>query len=226
MKRMLMPFCAAPFTSVDNPSPIARTWSSVTSVSAPQASAFPAGALLLQQGVSREAAGAALATVEAPPGRMQRVRAPGPSVYVDYAHTPSAVEVALNALRPHCRGDLWCVFGCGGERDAGKRPQMAALAERLADRVVVTSDNPRHEDPLTIIDDIAGGLVRPKAATIIEDRAAAIAWTVDQAKTDDTVLIAGKGHEDFQLVGDARLAFSDYRVAEAALAATSGGGAK
>lgn len=178
-------------------------------------------ALMLQQRVSLKAACDVLSEVKAPPGRMQRVGAPGVTVYVDYAHTPNAIEAALHALRRHSRGKLWCVFGCGGRRDAGKRPLMAGLAERLADRVVITSDNPRDEDPLEIIDDIVSGLSRPESATIIEDRAAAIAWAVRQADGLDVVLVAGKGHEDFQQLGDESRPFSDYAVAEAALVAVA-----
>jgi len=183
-------------------------------------------ALMLQQGVSVEAACDVLSKVQAPPGRMQRVAAPGPAVYVDYAHTPNAVEAALRALRPHCRGKLWCVFGCGGMRDAGKRPLMAKLAERLADRVVITSDNPRGEDPLDIIDDVVSGLSHPESAIVIEDRAAAIAWAIEQADDRDVVLVAGKGHEDFQQAGEESRPFSDYAVAEAALHAATEGGRK
>ncbi|MCH8943748.1 MAG: UDP-N-acetylmuramoyl-L-alanyl-D-glutamate--2,6-diaminopimelate ligase [Proteobacteria bacterium] len=179
-------------------------------------------ALLLSQGVSVADACAALAGVDAPPGRMQRVAAGGAAVYIDYAHTPNAIEVTLRALRLHCRGKLWCVFGCGGDRDAGKRPLMGRRAERLADQVVITNDNPRGEDPQNIIDEIYAGLVHPESAVIIEDRAAAIAWVISQADGSDTVLIAGKGHEEFQQVGDERLRFSDYAVALAALEAGTG----
>lgn len=178
-------------------------------------------ALMLQQGVAVKEACDVLSKVQAPPGRMQRVAAPGPAVYVDYAHTPNALEAALRALRPHSRGKLWCVFGCGGMRDTGKRPLMAKLAERLADRIVITSDNPRDEDPLEIIGDIVSGLSRTEFATVIEDRAAAIAWAVEQADSRDVVLIAGKGHEDYQQLGDESRPFSDYAVAEAALAAAA-----
>ena len=176
-------------------------------------------ALMLQQGVTIDAACDALSTMQAPPGRMQRVIADGPTVYVDYAHTPNAIDVVLRALRPHCGGRLRCVFGCGGERDAGKRPLMARMAEGLADHVVITSDNPRKEDPRQIIDDIVAGLARPGQATIIEDRAAAIAWAVDRATDQDIILIAGKGHEDSQHIGTESRPFSDYGMAEAALAA-------
>ena len=174
-------------------------------------------ALMLQQGVPLDAACDALSNVTAPPGRMQRLSRDGVSVYVDYAHTPVAVESALRALRPHCRGKLWCVFGCGGERDSGKRPLMGKSAERHADRVIVTSDNPRNEPPQLIIDEILGGLARPQQATVIEDRATAIQWAVTRAASDDVVLLAGKGHEAYQQIGDEQRVFSDYAIAQAAL---------
>lgn len=183
-------------------------------------------ALMLQQGVSLDAACDVLSKVKAPPGRMQRVAADGVAVYVDYAHTPSAIEAALRALRAHCRGRLWCVFGCGGERDAGKRPLMGRTSERLADRVVITSDNPRSEDPGQIIDDVMSGVARKERATVIEDRAAAVAWAIAQADDADIVLIAGRGHEAYQQIGDELHPFSDYAVAEAALCARAKGGAQ
>ncbi len=181
-------------------------------------------ALLLRSGVAVDAACSAMSQLSAPPGRMQRVAEDGTAAYVDYAHTPHALDVALRALRPHCRGKLWCVFGCGGDRDAGKRPQMAGAAERLADRIVVTSDNPRHEDPQAIIDAVLPGFESMDGVTVIEDRAAAIAWTMRQAAADDVVLIAGKGHEDYQEIGGERLPFSDIAVAAAALRDREGPG--
>jgi len=183
-------------------------------------------ALLLQQDVPLEKACDVLSTVSAPPGRMQCVDAGSglPTVYVDYAHTPAAIEGALRALRTHCRGQLWCVFGCGGDRDVGKRAQMGKLAERRADHLVVTSDNPRSEEPAAIIAAIVAGLTKPERATIIEDRAAAIAWAIDQAAAADIVLIAGKGHENYQLLGNKRLDFSDYGAALANLKAKAGEG--
>jgi UDP-N-acetylmuramoyl-L-alanyl-D-glutamate--2,6-diaminopimelate ligase len=176
-------------------------------------------ALLLMQGVPFEQACAVMSELQAPPGRMQRVAAEGPAVFVDYAHTPIALEGALRALRAHCRGRLWCVFGCGGNRDQGKRPQMGKAAERQSDRFVITTDNPRSEDPGAIIQDIAAGLAHPEQATVIEDRAAAIAWAIRGASDDDVVLIAGKGHEGYQDLDGERVAFSDYGVAMQALAA-------
>jgi UDP-N-acetylmuramoyl-L-alanyl-D-glutamate--2,6-diaminopimelate ligase len=148
------------------------------------------------------------------PGRMERLGGgPGqPLAVIDYAHTPHALEQALRALRGHCGGRLWCVFGCGGNRDSGKRPLMGATVERLADRVIVTDDNPRTEDPERIIGDILAGMRRPEAAVVLRDRQAAIHHTLAEAGAGDIVLIAGKGHEDYQIVGAERLPFSDHAV--------------
>ena len=188
-------------------------------------------ALMLKRGVPLEDACDVMSQLSAPPGRMQRVAVDavdrslqcmakeGSAVFVDYAHTPDALKVALQALRAHCRGKLWCVFGCGGDRDVGKRPEMGVAAEAWSDRVVITTDNPRNEDPLAIIDDIVGGLSHRDKATIIEDRATAIGWAIEHAGDNDVILIAGKGHEDYQEVAGQRTRFSDYAVAESALAA-------
>ncbi len=181
-------------------------------------------ALLLQRGVDFDAACGVLSQVSAPPGRMQRVAAAGVNVYVDYAHTPEAIEAALTALRAHCNGNLVCVFGCGGERDTGKRPLMGRAAEQYADTAVITSDNPRNESPRKIIAEIVDGLRQPERAIVIEDRAAAIAWAIGQATAGDVVLLAGKGHEAYQQVGDARLSFSDLLVAKTALGISVAGG--
>jgi len=151
-------------------------------------------------------------------GRMERVAAFADiDVVVDYAHTPDALEQALVALRRHCHGALWCVFGCGGDRDQGKRPLMGEVAERLADRVVLTSDNPRGENPADILAQIQAGM--NGAALVESDRAAAIELAIAQAAPGDLVLVAGKGHESYQLVGDETRPFSDIAVAQAALAA-------
>ena len=182
-------------------------------------------AFLLSEDVALDAACDAVSAAQAPPGRLQRVDAgTGPDVFVDYAHTPDAIESALRTLRPHCDGALWCVFGCGGDRDAGKRPLMARAVERHADRVVVTNDNPRNEDPGQIIEAILEGFETGEAVTVIEDRAAAIAWAIGNAGPDDVVLLAGKGHEDYQHIGDERRDFSDYGAAAANLQARSGSG--
>ena len=173
-------------------------------------------AYLLASGVDLDKASDVMSLAEAPSGRMQRVPRTDRTVYIDYAHTPDAIESAMKALRPHCRGELWCVFGCGGERDIGKRPLMAKLVERLADRVVITSDNPRSENPTEIINDIVSGLIEAENATVIEDRAAAIAWTIANAAPSDVVLIAGKGHEKYQEVNGKCRPFSDIALANRA----------
>lgn len=155
------------------------------------------------------------------PGRMQRVDSVGaPAVLVDYAHTPDALEQALHALRPLAEargGRLWCVFGCGGDRDASKRPLMGAIAARLADRVVLTSDNPRSERPALILAQILAGVVGRSDVDVIEDRAQAIAWALAEAAPADTVLIAGKGHEQTQEVAGVSRPFSDVEHARQAL---------
>lgn len=137
-----------------------------------------------------------------------------PLVVVDYAHTPDALEQALVALREHTRGKLWCVFGCGGNRDHGKRSIMGQVAERHSDQIVITSDNPREEDPQSIINDIKAGLLCDWAAEIELDRGSAIAHAIDCAQAGDVVLIAGKGHEDYQIVGEERLPFNDITQVE------------
>lgn len=143
-------------------------------------------------------------------GRMEVFTAPGkPTVVVDYAHTPDALEKALAAARLHCKGQLWCVFGCGGDRDKGKRPLMGAIAEQFADVVVITDDNPRSEDPAAIVADVLTGLLDPGRARVVAGRAQAVTNAVMQAKDGDIVLVAGKGHEDYQIIGQQRLDYSD-----------------
>ncbi|MCP4408147.1 MAG: UDP-N-acetylmuramoyl-L-alanyl-D-glutamate--2,6-diaminopimelate ligase [Gammaproteobacteria bacterium] len=148
--------------------------------------------------------------LHAVPGRMEAFGGDRqPLVVVDYAHTPAALEHVLLALRAHCQGRLWCVFGCGGERDVGKRPKMAQIAERLADKVLVTDDNPRQESPTAIVRDIVAGFANLECARIIHDRDQAIATAIRQARPTDVVLVAGKGHELTQTVGDRRFPFND-----------------
>ena len=138
-----------------------------------------------------------------------------PLVVVDYAHTPDALEQVLEALREHCDGALWCLFGCGGDRDRGKRPLMGALAECHADRVVLTDDNPRDESGEQIILDILAGIKQKKRIKVIADRAQAISAVVAEAEPEDVVLIAGKGHEEYQIIAGEILPFSDsQRVIE------------
>ncbi|WP_202301215.1 UDP-N-acetylmuramoyl-L-alanyl-D-glutamate--2,6-diaminopimelate ligase [Dryocola clanedunensis] len=150
-------------------------------------------------------------------GRMEVFTAPGKTtVVVDYAHTPDALEKALQAARLHCTGKLWCVFGCGGDRDKGKRPMMGAIAEQYADVVVVTDDNPRTEEPKAIVNDILAGMLDAGRAYVVAGRAEAVTNAIMQAKENDVVLVAGKGHEDYQIVGTRRLDYSD-RVTAARL---------
>jgi UDP-N-acetylmuramoyl-L-alanyl-D-glutamate--2,6-diaminopimelate ligase len=159
------------------------------------------------------------------PGARVRDGMGQPEVVVDYAHTPDALEKVLTSLRPLATtrgGRLVCVFGCGGDRDATKRPLMAAVAERLADVVVLTSDNPRHESPSAILREMTLGLHRPQAATVIEDRRTAIAQVVAGADPRDVLLIAGKGHEDYQELAGIKYPFSDVAEATAALAGRAG----
>ncbi|MFC3607176.1 UDP-N-acetylmuramoyl-L-alanyl-D-glutamate--2,6-diaminopimelate ligase [Stutzerimonas tarimensis] len=156
--------------------------------------------------------------LDGPPGRMQRLGGVDrPLVVVDYAHTPDALEKALLALRPHAQGRLRCLFGCGGERDKGKRPLMAAVAERLADTVTVTDDNPRGEDPATIQLDVRSGFTAPESVEFVPLRARAIAQLIASSRVGDLVLLAGKGHEDYQEIQGQRLPFSDVDEASRAL---------
>jgi UDP-N-acetylmuramoyl-L-alanyl-D-glutamate--2,6-diaminopimelate ligase len=153
------------------------------------------------------------------PGRMQLFGGDKlPAVVVDYAHTPDALEKALQAVRAHCLGRLIVVFGCGGDRDRGKRPQMGGLAERLADQVYVTDDNPRSEPSATIIQEILAGMEQPARAIIQADRGRAIKQAIQTARPGDLVLVAGKGHEDYQLVGEQTLHFDDREQVAQALA--------
>lgn len=154
--------------------------------------------------------------VQTVPGRMERFGGGDrPWLVVDYAHTPEALREVLSALQMHCTGDLWVVFGCGGERDREKRALMGGIAEALADHLVLTDDNPRGEDPGRIIEDILVGVSRREAVDIIRDRRAAIAHVIDRATVGDVVLVAGKGHEDYQDTRDGRASYSDRETAAA-----------
>ena len=168
-------------------------------------------AVLLLWEVPMARALAALESARPPAGRMETFNggAHRPLAVVDYAHSPDALRKALRAARQHCRGRLWCVFGCGGDRDPGKRPMMGAIAAELADEVVLTDDNPRTEDPQRIVDAILAGIPPGQPRRVIRDRARAIATALSDAAPGDIVLIAGKGHEDYQIVGTTSLPFSD-----------------
>lgn len=158
-----------------------------------------------------------LSTLEGAPGRLQRITGhpKGASIFVDYAHTPEALASVLRALRPHAQGNLSVVFGCGGDRDTGKRPEMGRVAQALADRVIITDDNPRSEDPCEIRRQI---IKTCPIAQEIGDRAEAIASAVSDLSADDLLIIAGKGHETHQIVGDKTFHFNDVEVTEAVLA--------
>ena len=177
-------------------------------------------AVLLVSGVGLADAVASLEQVQAVAGRMQRLGGKSlPTVIVDYAHTPDALEKVLQTLREMTAvsgGNLICVFGCGGNRDSGKRPMMGRVAEQLADRCIVTSDNPRDENPAEIVAQITLGM-RGNNHRVIIERAAAIHHAIAHAQPGDTVLIAGKGHEDYQEIGGVKHAFSDLQVAQQAL---------
>jgi UDP-N-acetylmuramoyl-L-alanyl-D-glutamate--2,6-diaminopimelate ligase len=177
-------------------------------------------------GVPLEGIAGRLGRLRTVPGRMEAFSAAGkPRVVVDYAHTPDALEKALQALRPHTGGRLHCLFGCGGERDTGKRPLMGEVAERLADRVTLSDDNPRGEDGSDIVEQILAGMSRPGEVSIERNRAHAIEQAIAAAAPGDLVLVAGKGHEDYQQVGHLRLPFSDAEHVCRALGVTTGGAA-
>jgi UDP-N-acetylmuramoyl-L-alanyl-D-glutamate--2,6-diaminopimelate ligase len=173
-------------------------------------------AVLLACDVRLKDAVAALECLRAVPGRMQRIGGGRrPLAVIDYAHSPDALENVLRTLRDLTDGRLWCVFGCGGDRDRGKRPLMGEAASRLADRVIVTSDNPRFENPRTIINEVRRGV---RGACLVEpDRRRAITAALREARRGDVVLIAGKGHEAYQEIRGVRHAFSDLGAARLAL---------
>jgi UDP-N-acetylmuramoyl-L-alanyl-D-glutamate--2,6-diaminopimelate ligase len=174
--------------------------------------------VLLGWGVPLQQALIALAACVAPPGRMEAFGGGAqPLALVDYAHSPDALAKVLDAARAHARGRVFCVFGCGGDRDPGKRPLMGAIAEAQADVVVVTDDNPRTEDSRAIIGQILGGLRQPEAAHVIADRGEAIHFALSEADAGDVVVVAGKGHEDYQVVGTETRPFSDRAVVLGAL---------
>lgn len=180
-------------------------------------------ATVLSLGVSVDAVRAAVPGIEPPPGRLESITGPaGVRVVVDYAHTADALANALVALRPHTSGQLICVFGCGGDRDTGKRPEMAREAERGADRLIITDDNPRSESPEAIVQDIMAGLENRDRATVIHDRADAIRAAIDLARPGDVVLVAGKGHEAWQERHGKRTPFSDVAHVQQALGLNGG----
>jgi len=181
--------------------------------------ALAAIAVARLMGVADELSAEGLASLDRVPGRMERLRGGGLDVVVDYAHTPDALENALRSLRETTAGALAVVFGCGGDRDRGKRPEMGAVAAHLADRIYLTSDNPRGETPRAIVDEIRAGIGTSGDNVVEElDRRRAIELAIAQARPGDVVLVAGKGHETYQIVGDRVLPFDDASVARDALA--------
>jgi UDP-N-acetylmuramoyl-L-alanyl-D-glutamate--2,6-diaminopimelate ligase len=170
-----------------------------------------AAALAEAAGVSREAIQAAIPALTPRWGRLEYVQSESKAkVYVDFAHTPDGLEKVLEAARGFTEGRLWVVFGAGGDRDRKKRPLMGAACDRLADCLVVTSDNPRSEDPAAIIADVMEGV--KGEAHVEADRAAAIAWALDNAAEGDTVLVCGKGHETTQEIAGVKYDFDDREV--------------
>ena len=180
---------------------------------------------VLELGLALEQIPSALAKFPGVPGRMQQIThslVQDISVIVDYAHTPDSLENLLKAARPFVKGQMACVFGCGGDRDRTKRPLMGAIAARLADQVIVTSDNPRTEDPQKILEDVLAGIPETIKPVVEVDRRGAIQAAIAQAKPGDTILIAGKGHEDYQILGTEKIHFDDREEAQAALSQRHG----
>lgn len=177
-------------------------------------------AAVCAQGADFELVKGLIPQLVAAPGRLQAINideSQDIQVFVDYAHTPDALEKTLKALHQHKSGRIWTLFGCGGERDKTKRPLMGRIAEKFSDYVLVTNDNPRSEDPALIVADIVKGLQNPAGCLVIADRAQAIDFAIAQAKTEDIILIAGKGHEDYQIFKDKTVPFSDSQQARLAI---------
>ena len=167
----------------------------------------------LAQGIDIAALKKVLAGFSYVPGRLERIgTAKGFSVFVDYAHTPDALEKVLSSLREVCPGRIITVFGCGGERDRTKRPLMGGVVSKLADFAVITNDNPRSEDPAEIIREIEQGMLKDGNYCVIPDRRSAIIKAIESAGPGDAVLVAGKGHEDYQIIGDQTIHFDDREV--------------
>ncbi len=168
---------------------------------------------LLSLGYALDDLLAVVPTLHSAAGRMECFGGAGlPTLVVDYAHTPDALSQALAALRPHCQGALWCVFGCGGERDSGKRPLMAQAAEQGADHLIITADNPRSERFADIVAQMEAGLTGQ--AEVIEDRASAVRRAFSEAQPGDMILLAGKGHEDYQIIAGERLDYNERALAQ------------
>ncbi len=179
--------------------------------------------VLLLKGIELDDALNRLSKIESVPGRMQRFGGDQtPLVIVDFAHTPDALEQVLITLREHTEQNLWCVFGCGGDRDKGKRPLMGSIAEDKADYVVLTNDNPRSETPEKIIEEIKAGMKGTENISVESDRHNAITFAISNAKAGDVILIAGKGHENYQLIGDKKYPFNDVEEVKQQLEVRAG----
>ncbi len=178
-----------------------------------------AAGLCLAAGLDLKTVAAGLSSLAGVPGRLERVPSEGFTVLVDYAHTDDALQNVLTTLRPLCRGRLTVLFGCGGDRDRTKRPRMARVAERLADVIIVTSDNPRTEDPEAIIGEVVAGFEDPgsERVTVQPDRRKAIELAIENARPDDIIVLAGKGHETYQIIGTKKFDFSDKDIARQCL---------
>jgi len=174
-----------------------------------------AAALTLAAGFDLHKIRTGLADIQPIPGRLEKIDAENFLVIIDYAHSDDALKNALTTLKPLCKGALTVVFGCGGDRDKSKRPRMAKVAEKIANNVIVTSDNPRTENPDNSIKDIMPGFENPESSNIFvqPDRKKAIKLAIRKAKNNDIVLIAGKGHEDYQILGKQKIHFSDKQIA-------------
>ncbi|EGU48851.1 UDP-N-acetylmuramoylalanyl-D-glutamate--2,6-diaminopimelate ligase [Vibrio ichthyoenteri ATCC 700023] len=170
---------------------------------------------LLALGIDKQALINTAEKLEPVLGRMELFATQGKAkVVVDYAHTPDALEKALLALRVHCEGQLWAIFGCGGDRDKGKRPMMAEIGERLADRVILSDDNPRSENPAEIVQDMLAGMNKPQQAIVEHQRFTALQRALNEAGEQDIILLAGKGHEDYQVLADQTVHYSDRESAQ------------
>jgi len=179
--------------------------------------------LVLLQGLDFKEALKRLATIKSVQGRMQRFGSENtPLVVVDFAHTPDALKQALTSLRQHTKNNLWCVFGCGGERDQGKRPLMGEVAAEKSDYIILTNDNPRSENAEKIIEEIKSGIKNFEGLTIEQDRHSAIHFAISHAQQGDVVLVAGKGHENYQLIGDTKEPFNDADEVKQQLEALAG----
>jgi UDP-N-acetylmuramoyl-L-alanyl-D-glutamate--2,6-diaminopimelate ligase len=202
------------FTDIDSGRPRSGTLSSPLLGAFNLSNLVAAISVLYLQGMAMASILAVLPQLIPVAGRMERFSSVNKAtLVVDYAHTPDAIEQALKALKLHCKGTLWCVFGCGGDRDKGKRALMAQAAEQYADKVMITSDNARSEDPQAIIDDILQGISQPQNVLTEVDRIQAITHVVSLAQADDIVLLAGKGHETYQEVAGERIDYDERALA-------------